>query len=151
MQPYRVWYFDYLNLGAGAEVGIYSRPVSMHQDPEALDHYFADYELAMPMSLYLYDYSKTEPIKQLVAWEPTEKQWWITGFNPEHMFNVDVHKQVMIGCVDFSQFTDENGDNEMYNALEEYLIDYPGKSRFVLLDDKNYYVWICWYEVNFNE
>ena len=57
----------------------------------------------------------------------------------------------MIGCADFSQFTDENGDNEMYNALEEYLIDYPEKSRFVLLDDKNYYVWICWYEVNVNE
>ena len=45
------------------------------------------------------------------------------------MFNVDVHKQVMIGCVDFSQFTDENGDNEMYNALEEYLIDYPEKAE----------------------
>ncbi len=145
------WRGDYLNLGAGAEVGIYSRPVSMHQDPEALDHYFADYELAMPMSLYLYDYSKTEPIKQLVAWEPTEKQWWITGFNPSYFGNVDASKQVMICSVDFSQYTDRVGNNDMYERLKNTAkieSDFYNNAaiKYCIFDDINKTVWIMWYE-----
>lgn len=63
------------------------------------------------------------------------------------MFNVDVHKQVMIGCADFSQFTDENGDNEMYNAFITSVTDDITRKKYIVLDDKNTKVWICWYEV----
>lgn len=113
----------------------------MMQGLEKLDHYNVDYDLAMPMSLYLYNYENEDNITNLVSWEPEEKQWWITGFNPEHMFNVDVHKQVMIGCVDFW------GEEEKYNQLKElYEVDNE-RSKYVYFDvNNNNIVWICWYE-----
>ena len=152
-----VWRGDYLNLGAGAEMGIYKRSAEMTKSIQqseklsSLDQYFTDYDLSMPMSLYLYDYTqnqdKTIEINNLISWEPETDQWWITGFNPSTVGKADVKKQVMIGCVDFSQFTDENGDNEMYNAFITSVTDDITRKKYIVLDDKNTKVWICWYEV----
>ena len=65
------WKGYYLNLGAGAELGIYTRFLNT-------DHWYVDTSLVMPMSLQLTD--KNGNI--IVKYNPTEKQWWITGFNP---------------------------------------------------------------------
>lgn len=60
------WKGDYLNLGAGAELGIY------YGGPY---HWFVDTDLAMPMTIKVYRKNK-----QIVSY--SAKAWWITGFNP---------------------------------------------------------------------
>ena len=65
-----VWKGDYLNLGAGAELGIYKR--WSYNDVI----WIVDKTLAMNMTLQL-DYKQTN----IINWQPTAKQWWITGFN----------------------------------------------------------------------
>ena len=84
-------------------------------------------------------------------WEPTERQWWVTGFNPSYFGNVDASKQVMICSVDFSQYTDSTGNNEMYKMLKNTAdvtnLEYYNKSvqDYLIFDDDNCIVWICWY------
>ncbi len=43
----------------------------------------------MPMQLYLYNYENADNIEEVLSWRPTEKQWWITGFNPDYVGNVN--------------------------------------------------------------
>ena len=81
-------------------------------------------------------------------WEPTERQWWVTGFNPSYFGNVDASKQVMICSVDFSQYTDSTGNNEMYKNLKTKVLNEDTISKFVLFDDSDFKIWICWHEVN---
>ena len=89
-------------------MGLYYRPTILPSDPDGLDHYFAHSEIALPMQLYLYDY---ESGKNIFSWEPSDDQWWITGFNPECKDEkADAKNQVMIGSVQFP-----NG--EMYEAF----------------------------------
>ncbi|WP_117407197.1 DUF4474 domain-containing protein, partial [Ruminiclostridium josui] len=63
-----LWKGDYLNLGAGAEIGIYTGG-----EP----HWITDESLAMPMELYL----KDDKGNIIFEYRPKEKQWWCTGFN----------------------------------------------------------------------
>ena len=118
----------------------------MAQDPNGLDHYFADTSLAMPMQLYLYNNYGSSNIENIFSWQPTEEQWWITGFNPEHVGIVDKTKQVMVACVDFSEFTDASGKNEMYDELKKQIQNRKAVKEFVLFDEDNQTVWIMWYE-----
>lgn len=62
------WKGNYLNLGAGAELGIYYG---------GGPHWLVDKSLAMPMTLYVYYEGKP-----IINYSPSGKQWWITGFNP---------------------------------------------------------------------
>ena len=64
------WKGDYINLGAGAELAIY-RGSSGHRT--------VDTRLAMRMSMMV-DYNG----EQIINYFPSEKQWWITGFNPKY-------------------------------------------------------------------
>ena len=80
-------------------------------------------------------------VESIFQWCPTEKQWWITGFNPEHLRDeVDVNKQAMICSIDFS-------DNvEMYKAFKNNISEkYPQLLTFLMFDKNNHIVWICWY------
>ena len=131
------WRGDYLNLGAGAEIGFYQRPSAMAQDPNGLDHYFVWPNSAIPMQLYLYNYNGSSNITNIFSWRPTETQWWITGFNPEYVDNVNVNTQVMVGCVDFSKYTDVNGENEMYDKFKEYNEINIELMAFLVFDDDN--------------
>jgi len=133
---------DYLNIGAGTEVGIYMRPHCWDYDTNGLDHYFTDYRLSVPMTLSLYNYGGG--IENIFHWYPQNDQWWITGFNPEHVGKVDVHKQVMVGSVDFSGF-EELYENLIDTMNEES--DYYNKNAMLYLipDDNFHKVWICWY------
>lgn len=133
-----VWRGDYLNLGAGAEIGIYSRPDFMSQDPDFFDHYFVDYDLAMPMQLYLYECNGSGNIDNVFSWNPNDKQWWITGFNPEYVNKVDVKKLVSVGCVDFT------GHEEMYNAMKSAISKRDDIKNYILFDDQNVSAWLCW-------
>ena len=71
------WKGDYLNLGAGAELGIYSK----WEYSDVI--WKVDKSLAMTMTLKL-EYKN----EVLFDWQPLEKQWWITGFYYEKQ-NVD--------------------------------------------------------------
>lgn len=83
------WKGDYLNLGAGAEMGIYSRMV-VNGKPK--DHWIVDQSLAMPMTLTLdykgeriisYDPKKVDP-KIFDSLRKSTDKWWVTGFNPDY-------------------------------------------------------------------
>ncbi|GKX29602.1 hypothetical protein SH1V18_20820 [Vallitalea longa] len=82
------WKGDYLNLGAGAELGIYSResniPILGNITTPHDGHWLVDTDLAMPMTLTLKHKGET-----IISYDPSkdevntyEKVWWITGFNP---------------------------------------------------------------------
>ncbi len=65
-----VWKGSYVNLGAGAELGIY------YGGPY---HWFVDTNLSMFMTLEL-KYNG----KQIIS--HYERTWWITGFNPKYLY-----------------------------------------------------------------
>ena len=68
------WKGDYLNLGAGAELGIYNRLcIDGHKTPQ----WSAATSHAMKMELRL-----TYKGYTIIDYKPSEEQWWITGFNP---------------------------------------------------------------------
>ena len=83
------WRGDYLNLGAGAELGIYTRMVV---DGKETDHWLVDQDLAMPMTLTLYykgeeiisyDPKRDDP-KIFDPLRQSTDKWWVTGFNPDY-------------------------------------------------------------------
>ena len=138
------WRGDYLNLGAGAEIGIYSRPTWLAQDSDKLDQYFVDYDLAMPMQLYLYNYENSSDIQNIHSWAPDEPQWWICSFNPQYLRDdVDVSKQIMIGSMDFS------GNEEMYDCFvaEMNKVGNDEKRKYLTYDERNKTIWLCWYSM----
>ena len=138
---------DYLNIGAGTEVGIYMRPHYWDYDTNGLDQYFTIKQLAVPMTLYLYNYDFASQTVEsnLVAWEPTTPQWWITGFNPDTVGQANVKKQVTIGSVDLSRFADSDNVNLIYDNLKKHTFNYPEKSQFTIFDDNNDTMWLMWY------
>ena len=93
------WKGDYLNLGAGTELGIYKQF-------EDSDHYVVD--ISLPMTLHLKDENE-EPIAD---YTPDEDQWWITAFNPEYP-NVNAERLRATFYVDLS------GDPDMYDIIKE--------------------------------
>ena len=69
---YTVWAWkgDYINLGAGAEIGVY-RGSSGHRT--------VDTSLAMQMAMIV-SYRN----EWIIEYFPSKVQWWITGFNPKY-------------------------------------------------------------------
>ena len=87
----------------------------------------------------LYNYKDSENMDLITAWNPDEDQWWICSFNPNVKYEDNrVENQVMIGSVDFSKH------EEMYEAFVSEL-DNDNK-KYVICDEENKIVWICWYE-----
>lgn len=101
------WKGDYLNLGAGAELGIYEQ----YGDS---DHYIVNKENALPMTLRLEDKYGTE----IITYTPEEKQWWITGFNPFEP-SPKAGDLTAIYTVDFSGDAEKQ---EMYYAVKAKLL-----------------------------
>jgi hypothetical protein len=83
------WKGDYINLGAGAETGIYRDLVAGHWEtaPEA----------ALPMTLTLQDKSGNV----YFDYRPSEDQWWVNGFDPSHQ-NAHHEDLTSITTIDFS-------------------------------------------------
>ena len=101
-----VWKGDYINLGAGAEMGIYTG---------GNPHWIVDKSLAMSMYLEL-QYNGSTIITH------NDYAWWITGFNPNYMNkNAD--------CLTAS-FTIRFNDPGMYNAFRSTM---PNGWKFGLM------------------
>lgn len=143
-----VWRGDYLNLGAGAEIGIYSRSDKNHQDPNKIDHYFVDKNLAMDMDLYLYNYENSKNIENIFSWQPDDPQWWITGFNPEYVGNVDASKQIMVGKIEFSSDSEDLNCQSLFDsfvkAYKKGIIGDFDTWKNIIYDEQNKTVWIMW-------
>ena len=93
------WKGDYINLGAGAELGIYCG---------SSGHRFVDTSLAMTMSITVY-YENS----RIIGYSPGEKQWWITGFNPNYQ-NVNANDLSVMYQIRFN-------DPQMYEAFKRQL------------------------------
>ncbi len=122
-QDYRLWAWkgDYINLGAGAELGIYKRmTVAGYDTPQ----WAVDKSLAMTMTLNLKENIKGNTI---ISYAPSNKQWWITGFNPAYK-NVKASSLTASYSVTFNNST-------MYTDFKNSLD--PDDKRWVL-DDKKY-------------
>lgn len=70
------WKGDYINLGAGAELGIYYGGISQNS------HWKVDKSLAMPMTLTLEYKNKGTIVNNWDNWG--NNAWWITAFNPKY-------------------------------------------------------------------
>jgi len=115
-----MWKGDYLNLGAGAEIGIYyGGPL----------HWLTGTDYAMPMTLGLYDNKGN----MIFDWNPKEKNWWITGFNPDYQ-NVKASNLTLYGTINFSE------NKDMWKAFFD---KYNGNSMF-WFDKTQYKVNIKW-------
>ena len=90
-----MWKGDYINLGAGAEVGIYKESI-------VPGHYLTSDENSMPMSLKL---QQIDTGKVLFDYHPTEKQWWINGFDPSTQRVLKKNLQLTV-TIDFSKNQD---------------------------------------------
>lgn len=117
------WKGDYLNLGAGAEMGIYTRMGDT-------EHWLVDQSLAMPMTLNLdyngkriitYDPKKVDP----KIFDPLRKstdKWWVTGFNPDYQ-DKNASELTATYTVNFS------GKEDLYTAFSntwDGVYDYAG-------------------------
>jgi len=139
-----MWRGDYLNLGAGSEIGIYSRPSWFSQDPDEFDHYFVSPDLHMPMDLFLYDYNGSSNISNLFSWIPDEKrQWWVTGFNPAYAGNVTVGTEITVGRVDMSRFSG------LYNVFKDTMNDPRNMKlrKYLYFDDPSETFWVMWGDI----
>lgn len=126
-QKYIIWLWkgDYLNLGAGSEIGIYYG---------GGPHWLIDKDLAMPMTLSLYD---TESKQTIFEWKPEEKNWWCTGFNPEYQ---NRNKTVLKarGSIDFSQ------DLTMWEAFYSTYDKYEDEGLSWDFDPTNHIAYFSW-------
>ncbi len=120
-KEYVIWVCkgDYINLGAGAEAGIYKE--------YGLGHWLTSPENAMPMTLTLTDKNTGEQIYSYG--EPDEKYWWITGFDPSHPNNQENELEATV-VLDFSQYEDDamwEGFKERYLDDEQWTFDVDKK------------------------
>lgn len=102
------WKGDCLNLGAGADLGIYTDPIYIKpSNPDPMTaQWRVDTSLAMPMTLSLYSGENL-----IFRYAPSEKQWWIAGFDPKCQ-DVNVDNLKAIYTINFSDHID------MYNSLK---------------------------------
>nr|WP_314466497.1 RHS repeat-associated core domain-containing protein [uncultured Clostridium sp.] len=120
-KDYRLWAWkgDYVNLGAGAELGIY-------QKSSIPGHWDVNTSLALPMTMAL-----SLNGKQIATYNPSEPQWWITSFNPNYK-NVDANNLKVSFTVNFS------GNTGMFDAFYK---QYAGqKNSPWTFDKKNHTV-----------
>ena len=134
-----LWRGDYLALGSGAEMGLYKKNISSGSaNSSSVEHWDA-VNFKVPMTLNLYNYHNRNNIEHIYSWAPEKEQWWITGFNTEYP-DVDVTKQVLLGTVNLSKHQD------MYNSMKKEISNNSKMKDFVIFDDTDSTVWICWYE-----
>ncbi len=122
------WKGDYVNLGAGAELGIYSNQSGFFglfnfSSPHE-DHYLIDTSLSMPMTLTLEDNNGN-----LIS-DYSANHWWITSFNPAYK-DVDANKLSATYTVDFSS------NKDMFNSFSN---EWYGQDKRLIIDNDNYSV-----------
>ena len=139
-----IWRGDYLNLGGGAEMGIYKTTTV----PWAQGYHWDAVDFELPMTLSLYDYSKnSENHDTIFRWAPKDDQWWITGFKPDFI-NPQKDKMAIVGSIDFSKFTNNNGYNDMYESFKSENINKEYTGEYLIFDNDKKTVWIMWWGDN---
>ena len=108
-----MWKGDYINLGAGAEVGIYK---SFSIGGIETEHRQVDTSLALRMLLTLND----KDGNLIFSYSPEDPQWWITGFNPKFM-NMDASNLIATITIDFS--SSETGKTLYEGFYSKYSTD----------------------------
>ena len=132
-----MWLGDYLNLGSGAEVGIYGTPIYV---PKTSAKHWRSIDFRLPMTLNLYNYYGPEDIENVFCWAPKDDQWWITGFNNNFM-NPVAEDMISVGTIDFSQKSD------LFDALKsnvEGLKDNEDLKKYLIFDVEEPIVWFQW-------
>ena len=120
------WKGDYLNLGAGAELGIYYDSIIPGQ-------WSVDKSQAMKMSMALqYTDPETNKTSTIINYSPGDKQWWITGFNPNYK-GVNANNLTVSYTVTFTQTIYTN----FYNKFGDKNSDYYD-SRWTGWDSKKF-------------
>lgn len=112
-----VWKGDYLNLGAGAELGVYKR-----WDYDS-NFWVVDKNEAMTMTLTLYKGSV-----KLFDYKPTEQQWWITGFN--YKYHVKQSELSSLKATYTVTFNNEETSEAFNKANKEYSYNWSGGSGY---------------------
>ncbi|WP_124068215.1 RHS repeat-associated core domain-containing protein [Clostridium sp. E02] len=95
-QNYRLWAWkgDYINLGAGAELGIYQQ---MTVSGFGIPQWNMNKDITIKMSMLL-----SYKGNVIATYNPSDPQWWITSFNPNYK-NVDASDLSVSFTVDFSE------------------------------------------------
>ena len=115
-----MWKGDYVNLGTGAEVGIY-------EESSILGHWLTGKENSMPMSLKL---EEIDSGNVLFDYHPTEEQWWINGFDPSNQNAYAENLQLTV-TIDFSN------NPELYGGFKDAYTD----SEWVFGNMRATYTW----------
>lgn len=121
-QDYILWAWkgDYLNLGVGAELGVYKKWIF---DPT---FWTVDKDASMKMTLNL-DIIKNNKKTNLFYWAPSDKQWWITGFNyKNHISSGEISELKATYEVNF--ITKNYGDTFNKNFINSFLEENDSRS-----------------------
>lgn len=161
-----VWRGNYLNLGAGAEIGLYTNPHDRGIYVPNFDS-FGDFftnpkfislweqwdvpgiesfnpfdlnktpSLTLPMTLSLYQDNHNQSYEKIFNWAPKDGQWWITGFNNNYMFP-NSENLVSIGSINFE------GHEDMYRSLKDEILNDPDLREYMIFDNENKTAWLIW-------
>lgn len=129
-KEYAIWLWrgDYWNLQSGSEMGLYVYDRTIN----GVKHYdVVNYEFPMTMSLFECTNGK---IDNIFCWVPSEKQWWVTGFNKRYK-EPNPKDMVTISSIDISS------DKNLYDAVKENLYE---KKPNIIFDDTYCTIWIVW-------
>jgi len=96
------WKGDYINLGAGAELGIY------YGGSDKNSHWKVKKSLAMPMTLTL-----NHKTKGIVVNNWSDNTWWITAFNPKKEFQNSKADELI------ATYTVKFNDVNMFKAFQK--------------------------------
>ena len=129
------WKGNYLNLGSGAEIGLYQKP---HKLPIVNIIQWDVSSIRLPMTLNLYNYYGSDDIENIFSWAPEEAQWWITGFNPDYMFP-DHRLMVSLGSIDYAGYPD------LYNGLKNAVEKDNTIKDYMIFDEDGHTVWFIWW------
>ena len=95
-----VWKGDYINLGSGAEAGIYEESIIP-------GHWLTSKDNRLKMTLSLKEKNSNTT---LFNYTPSSYQWWITGFDPSHQ-NAQASNLQSTVTIDFS------GNQKLYEGF----------------------------------
>lgn len=90
------------------------------------NHYFTATGLSQKMQLSLKD---TKNNNTIFDYNPTERQWWVNGFNPNHQ-GVQAKELESITVI---QFSDSKEDQDLFKALAKTM---EGKKEWNIDEEK---------------
>jgi hypothetical protein len=130
-----MWKGDYVNLGGGAETGLYC---NSHNGLFGVEQWDA-VDFTVPMTLNVYDIKYNGDVECIFNWAPTQPQLWITGFKPS-FYDPHVMRMVSLGTIDFI------GREDMFNALKIETLNRKNQELkdIMIFDEDGHTVWYIW-------